>query len=61
VRACGERAAALGRRLLVCSSRPDMEPPTASTAAWLRRTPERDWSPRPDVPLVTFALALDPA
>jgi hypothetical protein len=25
------------------------------------RTPERDWSPRPDVPLVTFALALDPA
>jgi ribosomal protein S18 acetylase RimI-like enzyme len=62
VRACAERSAALGRRLLVCSSRPDME---AAHRLYRRmgftRTPDRDWSPRPDVPLVTFALALDPA
>ena len=61
VRACAERSAARGRRLLVCSSRPEM---TAAHRLYERvgfvRTPERDWSPRPDVPLVTFGLALDP-
>jgi ribosomal protein S18 acetylase RimI-like enzyme len=61
VRACGERAAALGRRLLVCSSRPDMEAAhRLYRRMGFRRMPERDWSPRPDVPLVAFGLDLGP-
>ncbi len=59
VRACGERAAALGRRLLVCSSRPEMGAAhRLYRRMGFRRVPERDWSPRPDVPLVAFALDL---
>ncbi len=61
VRACAERAAALGRRLLVCSSRHDMEAAhRLYQRMGFRRTPERDWSPRPDVPLLAFALDLGP-
>jgi len=59
VRACAERAAARGRRLLVCSSRPDMRAAhRLYERMGFRRMPERDWRPRADAPLVAFALDL---
>ncbi len=62
VRACADEAAARGRRLLVCSTRREM---AAAHRLYgrigFRRMPERDWSPRPDMPLVAFGLPLDPA
>ncbi|MET7357012.1 GNAT family N-acetyltransferase [Streptomyces sp. NPDC005562] len=59
VRACLQRSREAGRRRLVLSSSPSMR-----TAHRLYerlgfvRTPERDWCPLPDLPLLTYALTL---
>ncbi|MTE20935.1 GNAT family N-acetyltransferase [Streptomyces sp. TRM43335] len=60
VRACVERAGALGLRRLVLSSQERMH---AAHRLYERlgfvRTPERDWRPVPELtPLLTFALAM---
>ena len=59
VRACAERARALGRRTLVASSRPQMR---AAHRLYERlgfvRDPARDWVPVPGVDLVVFVRDL---
>jgi ribosomal protein S18 acetylase RimI-like enzyme len=59
VRECLARARALGRHRVVLSSESKM---TTAHRLYGRlgfvRTPERDWSPIPEVPLWTFALEL---
>lgn len=61
VRACLERAAALGARVVRLSTQPDMH---AAHRLYERlgfvRTPDLDWSPMPDVHLVTYARTLTP-
>ena len=57
VRWCVERARESGVRSLRLSTLPEM---AAAGRLYLRlgfvRTPERDWSPQPDVKLITYAL-----
>ncbi|TXS56842.1 GNAT family N-acetyltransferase [Streptomyces sp. t39] len=59
VRVCVDRARALGRVRLVLSTQSSMH---AAHRIYGRlgfvRTPERDWSPIPSVPLLTYALEL---
>ncbi|MFJ8161027.1 GNAT family N-acetyltransferase [Streptomyces sp. NPDC096136] len=60
VRACAERARALeGVTALVLSTQPAMR---GAQRIYARlgfvRTPERDWSPVPEVPLLTYRLEL---
>lgn len=59
VLACVERARALGVRQLVMSTQQSM---TGAHRIYerlgFRRTPDRDWSPVPDVHLFTYALPL---
>lgn len=58
VRRCAAETAALGRARLVCSSG-DWMPGAHRLYARLGfvRVPERDWSPKPGVRLLVFALA----
>lgn len=60
VRRCAEEAAARGRARLVCSSG-DWMPGAHALYAQLgfARVPERDWRPRPDLPLLVFSLPLE--
>ena len=59
VYACVERARAEGRRGLFLSSTPVMAAAhRLYERAGFARTPERDWDPRPDFPLWTFARDL---
>jgi GNAT superfamily N-acetyltransferase len=59
---CVERARAAGVRTLRLSTQTGM---AAAGRLYLRlgfvRTPERDWSPEPDVDLITYELELGPA
>ena len=59
VDACVERSRALGHRAMVLSSLPQM---TAAhrlyTSVGFERTPEKDWTPAPDVHLWGFRLEL---
>jgi ribosomal protein S18 acetylase RimI-like enzyme len=59
VRACIERARALGCTRLRLSTQPDM---SAAQRLYqrlgFRRTPERDWEPMPGIRLLTYALDL---
>lgn len=59
VRRCAAEATALGRTRLVCSSGAWMP---AAHAFYARlgfdRVPERDWRPRPDLPLLVFSFTL---
>jgi GNAT superfamily N-acetyltransferase len=59
---CVERARTSGVRSLRLSTQPTM---TAAARLYLRlgfvRTPERDWSPEPDVDLITYELGITPA
>ena len=58
---CAERARASGARVLRLSTQPAM---VAAERLYRRlgfvRTPELDWTPEPDVDLVTYALELSP-
>ncbi|MFE7381278.1 GNAT family N-acetyltransferase [Streptomyces zhihengii] len=59
VRVCVDRARALGRARLVLSTQSAMH--TAHRVygrMGFVRTPDRDWSPIPSVPLLTYALEL---
>ncbi|MFF1377251.1 GNAT family N-acetyltransferase [Streptomyces sp. NPDC058308] len=59
VRACVQRSRDAGRDRLVLSSSPSMR--TAHRLyerLGFARTPERDWSPVPGLPLLTYALTL---
>ncbi len=59
VRDCGARAAALGRRRLVCSSGDWMRGAHQLYAQLgLQRAPSRDWSPAPGIRLLAFSLDL---
>ncbi|WP_336027678.1 GNAT family N-acetyltransferase [Geodermatophilus sp. FMUSA9-8] len=59
VRTCLDRARAAGKRLMVLSTDPRM---TAAHRIYGRlgftRLPERDWSPRPGIDLLVYALEL---
>ncbi|MFC1417341.1 GNAT family N-acetyltransferase [Streptacidiphilus cavernicola] len=61
VRACLDRAGELGLRRVVMSTQPSM---VYAYRIYERlgfvRTPERDWSPMPDIPLLTYAVELTP-
>jgi len=61
VRACLERARELGLRRVVMSTQPDMvHAHRIYDRLGFVRTPERDWSPLPDIPLLTYALDIAP-
>jgi GNAT superfamily N-acetyltransferase len=61
VLSCLDRARALGCERMRLSSQPAM---SAAHRLYeqlgFARTPHRDWAPRPDVPLITYALDLPP-
>ncbi|HST65936.1 MAG TPA: GNAT family N-acetyltransferase [Mycobacteriales bacterium] len=61
VRWCIERARDTGVRTLRLSTQPSM---AAAARTYLRlgfvRTPERDWTPEPDVDLLTYELGVTP-
>lgn len=59
VQACIDRARALGMRRLRLSTQPNMgDAHRLYDRAGFVRTPEHDWSPRPGIDLITYALDL---
>jgi ribosomal protein S18 acetylase RimI-like enzyme len=61
VRACLDRARELGLRRVVMSTQPSMvHAHRIYERLGFVRTPERDWSPLPEVPLLTYAFEIGP-
>jgi ribosomal protein S18 acetylase RimI-like enzyme len=61
VRACLDRAAELGLRRVVMSTRPGMvHAHRIYERLGFVRTPERDWAPSPEVQLLTYAVDIAP-